>query len=158
MADESYSLSEVADSLGISKEDVVRRVHHGEFPGRFLTSELEMRVPARDVRRALEKMPSSRPRGGSSEALVSSAGMNLEAWSRERELLEGVILDREARLEALVSDGFEALHRKLDELSRRMDALEWDGGLEPSSGRELDELLDEVRALERMAGLDGTPD
>jgi len=160
MADESYSLAEVADSLGISKAEVVRRVHHGEFPGRFLTGDLEMRVPARDVRRALEKLPSARPRPRTGDALVPpSGGMDVEAWGRERELLEGVLLEQEARLERLISDGFESVHRKLEGLERRLDAIEWDGGFEdPGSRQELDDLLAEVKALERMAGLDGPAD
>ncbi|MEM1023915.1 MAG: hypothetical protein AAGD10_00345 [Myxococcota bacterium] len=158
MADESYSLGEVADSLGVTKDEVVRRVHQGEFPGRFLTSEFEMRVPARDVRRALARRPQSPAVQVGGELTVDDAG-GLAAWSRERELLEGYLTDREERLEALVREGFGEIHRKLDHLLRRLDALEWDGsydGLERSSA--LDDLLSEVRALEHMAGLDGSGD
>ena len=55
MAEDSYSLREVAELLGISKRTLQRRIQEGAFPGRYLApgpEGLQMRIPAADVERA----------------------------------------------------------------------------------------------------------
>lgn len=57
MRGESYTLQEVAELLGVSKRTLQRRIREGAFPGRFLSPGphgLETRIPADDVRRALD--------------------------------------------------------------------------------------------------------
>jgi excisionase family DNA binding protein len=57
MRGESYTLQEVAELLGVSKRTLQRRIREGAFPGRFLSPGphgLETRIPASDVRRALD--------------------------------------------------------------------------------------------------------
>lgn len=57
MRGESYTLQEVAELLGVSKRTLQRRIREGAFPGRFLSPGphgLETRIPAVDVRRALD--------------------------------------------------------------------------------------------------------
>lgn len=57
MRGESYTLQEVAELLGVSKRTLQRRIREGAFPGRFLSPGphgLETRIPAADVRRALD--------------------------------------------------------------------------------------------------------
>lgn len=59
MAEESYTLPEVADLLGISKRTLQRRIQEGAFPGRYLApgvAGLEMRIPAADVVRAQREL------------------------------------------------------------------------------------------------------
>lgn len=57
MSQESYSLKEVAELLGMSRRTLQRHLQEGAFPGRFLalgSDGLEIRVPAEDVRQLLE--------------------------------------------------------------------------------------------------------
>jgi excisionase family DNA binding protein len=59
MADDSYTLREVAELLGVSKRTLQRRIQEGAFPKRFLSPGrhgLETRIPAEDVRRVLEDL------------------------------------------------------------------------------------------------------
>ncbi len=55
MSGESYSLSEVAELLGVSKRTLQRQIRDGAFPGRFLAPSphgMEMRIPAAEVMQA----------------------------------------------------------------------------------------------------------
>ena len=57
MSQESFSLKEVAELLGMSRRTLQRHLQEGAFPGRFLAlggDGLEIRVPAEDVRQLLE--------------------------------------------------------------------------------------------------------
>lgn len=57
MSQESYSLREVAELLGMSRRTLQRHLQDGAFPGRFLAlgpEGLEIRVPGEDVRQLLE--------------------------------------------------------------------------------------------------------
>ncbi len=57
MSQESYSLKEVAELLGMSRRTLQRHLQEGAFPGRFLalgSDGLEIRVPGEDVRQLLE--------------------------------------------------------------------------------------------------------
>src|SRR5688572_8999471 len=59
MAEDSYTLREVAELLGVSKRNLQRRIQEGAFPSRFLSPGrhgLETRIPAEDVRRVLEDL------------------------------------------------------------------------------------------------------
>jgi excisionase family DNA binding protein len=59
MADDSYTLREVAELLGVSKRSLQRRIQEGAFPNRFLRPGrhgLETRIPAEDVRRVMEEI------------------------------------------------------------------------------------------------------
>lgn len=59
MADDSYTLREVAELLGLSKRTLQRRIQEGAFPNRFLSPGrhgLETRIPADDVRRVQEDL------------------------------------------------------------------------------------------------------
>jgi excisionase family DNA binding protein len=59
MADDSYTLREVAELLGVSKRTLQRRMQEGAFPNRFLSPGrhgLETRIPADDVRLVLEDL------------------------------------------------------------------------------------------------------
>lgn len=59
MAEESYTLAEVAELLGMSKRTLQRRIQEGAFPGRYLApgvAGLEMRIPAADVVRAQREL------------------------------------------------------------------------------------------------------
>jgi hypothetical protein len=59
MAEDSYTLREVAELLGMSKQMLQRRLQEGAFPNRFLSPGrhgLETRIPAEDVRRVLEDL------------------------------------------------------------------------------------------------------
>jgi hypothetical protein len=57
MSQESYSLKEVAELLGMSRRTLQRHLQEGAFPGRFLAlgnEGLEIRVPGEDVRQLLD--------------------------------------------------------------------------------------------------------
>jgi len=59
MAEDSYSLREVAELLGVNKRALQRRIQEGAFPGRYLApgiGGLEMRIPAADVDRARRQL------------------------------------------------------------------------------------------------------
>ncbi len=59
MADDSYTLREVAELLGVSKRTLQRRIQEGAFPNRFLSPGrhgLETRIAADDVRRLLDDL------------------------------------------------------------------------------------------------------
>jgi hypothetical protein len=62
MTQESYSLREIAELLGVSRRTLQRRLQEGAFPGRFLAlgkDGLEIRVPGSDVQHLLGSEPGS---------------------------------------------------------------------------------------------------
>ncbi len=73
MRGESYTLHEVAELLGVSKRTLQRRIREGAFPGRFLSPGphgLETRIPAADVRVALEDARGASELPGEGRSLV----------------------------------------------------------------------------------------
>ncbi|NJK89326.1 MAG: helix-turn-helix domain-containing protein [Myxococcales bacterium] len=174
MAGDSYSLDEVAALLGLPVAHVVRRIEEGAFPGRFLTSDWEMRIPVQDVRRAVEQIrrrpnlkkdtnPTARPgwyplEGG------GSLQDTLDRWWDAREskivqAMEAIVRAEDERwqlAESLLMDIRERLAR-LEERSSTSLApwplpLEaWQSG--PPVADELSDVLDELRDLEAMLGL-----
>ncbi|MGF1509024.1 MAG: hypothetical protein ACFB9M_05925 [Myxococcota bacterium] len=176
MAHESYSLGEVAELLGKDIPDIVQMVQHGAFPGRFLTEELEMRIPVMDVRRILER---GRAKEGAS-ALAGPAGETralvredrealrsaLETWWEEeratlREVLAEVLERRDEQVDALRQD-VSAVRHRLDELARDVRRVlgvvegetseGWAWSVEEADGG-LAGLLEELKALEAAVGL-----
>lgn len=151
MADDSYTLAEVAELLGMSKRTLQRRIQEGAFPGRYLApgvAGLEMRIPAADVVRAQrelvrEAMPEATrtlapapiedrrdsflPRA-SEVAAISSAPIFREAVEHSsveqirRAVVELVREEREMFL-AAVRDALVLRDRELSELRADIGAL-----------------------------------
>lgn len=74
MRGESYTLHEVAELLGVSKRTLQRRIREGAFPGRFLSPGphgLETRIPAEDVRVALDDARGMSDLGAGSRVLAT---------------------------------------------------------------------------------------
>lgn len=151
MAEESYTLPEVADLLGMSRRTLQRRIQEGAFPGRYLApgvGGLEMRIPAADVVRAQRELAreatpemtrtiapapiddrrdSFLPRPGE-VAAISSAPVFREAVETgsvehiRRAVVELVREEREMFLGA-VRDALVVRDRELTELRSEIEAL-----------------------------------
>jgi len=177
MAGESYSLDEVSALLGVPVADLVRQIEDGAFPGRFLTKDWEMRIPAQDVRRAVDAI---RRRPGramvpSGATLATNVGSEagalldprafrdaLDDWWSER---EGRLLGEIRDLQEREDRRWESVEAVLIEVRDRLDRLhasgpswtaevaEWASGVEatPSSP---EEIFEELRDLERLLGLE----
>lgn len=157
---DSYSLREVAELLGTSLDGVVRRVEQGEFPGRFLTGEFEMRIPVADLRRALETArPASAPASDPRTEWTSDPGLpsvpppealirwfEERAQAQERQMAE--LLDHVLEIKGEL----EQLRRSVEELRSPAEPLELLPG-PPDSDLDVDGLLREVAELESMLGL-----
>lgn len=175
MAGESYSLDEVSALLGVPVPDLVRRIEEGAFPGRFLTSDWEMRIPVRDVQRAVEQMR----RSGTTRAMVPSepaVGQALMDPGSLREALDAWWEEREARLLVEIRElrnrddqRWEAVEELLVEVRDRLTQLEseapagawavdaegWLSGIGESgdASASTDSIFAELRDLERLLGL-----
>lgn len=140
--EDSYTLREVAELLGISKRTLQRRIQEGAFPGRYLApgpEGLQMRIPAADVERARAELhrageghptrtlvpgsvkDSLLPYRSSEVEAISSAPMYRESLERaDVEELRGVVLnvvreEREMFLTA-VRDALIVRDREISEL------------------------------------------
>lgn len=187
VAGDSYSLDEVSALLAVPVSELVRRIEEGAFPGRFLTADWEMRIPVRDVRKAVESMRRrggsdrsmvvSRPEGEPSSAMVdpSSLRATLEAWWDERESrlvaeLQEVLRREDERWSAIESVLVEVRDRlsRLEEGARASTAWSevgegWASEVEEAQGP-MESVFAELRDLERLLGLgdgetssDGSP-
>lgn len=95
MGQESYTLREVAEILGVSRRTLQRRIQEGAFPGRYLSfgpDGPEMRIPARDLERALDEVRRQGREVWAEGAARSRAGGGRS--SRELEPLAAVGLER----------------------------------------------------------------
>lgn len=144
--------------LGVSAADVSKQVQSGGYPGRYLDRNLEMRIPAADVRRALEQRPLPARRAQADlQGLEEAVG----AWLEEgrQQLIEAL----DARDDAI--HGLSAQVRRLEDQVERLTqhvhrALESrsDDWSVPEEGQDLDDLMSEIRALESVVGLVGRDD
>jgi hypothetical protein len=179
MAGDSYSLDEVSRLLGVPVPELIQRIEDGAFPGRFLTSTWEMRIPVQDVRRAVETMRAASSgrslarvnEEGPGAALIDPRDMKevLDSWWSEREgrLLEEVrqLLseddERWRMVEAVLSevrDRLERLERRSSSTTSEALALEADGWvseIDGGPGGPVDTVLSELRDLERLLGIGG---
>ena len=179
MAGDSYSLDEVSSLLGVPVADLVRKIEEGAFPGRFLTSSWEMRIPVRDVRRAVEQMrAASGPRAlvrtsrpdtdDASSALVDPQALRatLDAWWDERESrlvheIQQVLRqddERWALVESVLSEVRDRLDR-LDAAERTAAPLEvsieaWSSAIDDATGAPVQSIFAELRDLEQMLGIE----
>lgn len=152
MAEDSYSLREVAELLGVNKRALQRRIQEGAFPGRYLApgiGGLEMRIPRADVERARRQLAreanpeptrtmapvplpprpdSLLPYRSSEVEAISSAPIYRESTERvEVEELRNVVLqlvreEREMFLGA-VRDALIVRDREVAELRREISGL-----------------------------------
>lgn len=152
MSEDSYTLAEVAELLGMSKRTLQRRIQEGAFPGRYLApgvAGLEMRIPAADVIRAQRELARERspevtrtiapapiedrsdsflPVRGSEIAAISSAPILRESvHSTSVEEVRGIVVDllREERelFLAAVRDALVVRDREVSELRSEITRL-----------------------------------
>jgi hypothetical protein len=155
---DSYSLREVAELMGVSVDAVVRQVGRGDFPGRFLTAELEMRIPVGDVRRALEARVSQT---ASQMAEPQSPRTARAEMGGELDGLRRVIEDQGRSIRELVEQVVElrsavdGLRSAVEEGSSGTPWMESEpvSMLEAGSEVDVEGLLQEVSELEAMLGL-----
>ncbi|MCC7380420.1 MAG: helix-turn-helix domain-containing protein [Deltaproteobacteria bacterium] len=146
MRGESYTLREVSELLGVSKRTLQRRIREGAFPGRFLAPGrhgLETRIPAEDVRRALEdlsrahevppaaepelRMSTLMPARELQESRAPGMGMATALTQRDLETVRDAVLaivreDRE-RLIGVLREAFEVKDREVAALRTQMAAV-----------------------------------
>ncbi len=168
---DSYSLDEVSSLLGVPVSDLIRRIEDGAFPGRFLTSDWEMRIPVQDVRKAVDTIRRSSPPRSMVPAPATAAvvptgdgrelGSQLDAWwdTREAQLVEvlqGLVQREEARWQ-MVEDLLVEIRERLGRIeATSLAPLDWDGPKDlpqPSTPSSVREIFDELRDLERLLGL-----
>lgn len=144
MRGESYTLREVSELLGVSKRTLQRRIREGAFPGRFLAPGrhgLETRIPAEDVRRALEdlsrahespaepelRMSTLMPARELQESHTPGMGMATALTQRDLETVRDAVLaivreDRE-RLIGVLREAFEVKDREVAALRTQVAAV-----------------------------------
>lgn len=162
MREESYTLQEVAELLGVSKRTLQRRLRDGAFPSRFLAPGphgLETRIPAADVRRALEDARSLVPDPSAMSGLVRAAPVAPQAIAAaDLEAVRDVVLtitrsERESFL-AAIREVSAARESELAGLRRQLAAVH--GAVEALRGRIETWLSDTPPALEPLSRGEGS--
>jgi len=145
VSDDSYTLKEVAELLGVSKRTLQRRIREGAFPHKFLAPGrhgLETRIPAGDVRllleagRAQDSIAANRTLVPQSTALALTGGLTAGDLETVRETVialarqerESVLqlvqqsLDAQEQEAAALRSQIASVQSAVDRLRRRLEA------------------------------------